>query len=304
MAFANRDALSRVIAVINGKGGVLKTTIVSNVAGILAASGYRVLVVDLDPQGNLAEDLGYDLAADNDQGAALAKALMFGESPSVRRDVRPNLDVLVGGLELDSASAGLAARKNRDSRAALAEILAPIAHEYDVILLDCPPGDEMLQTNAIAAAAWAIIPVKSDKSSRKGLAAVAKRLEQVIDINPDLDLLGVILADVGAGSSAIRREARGHVAELFGFADVMFDASIRHSEATAQRARETGQLVIELEQQSKDGPAWWQVRRGEAESVAVIPATASSVAADLHAVAQEMIVRLSKAEATRTETPA
>lgn len=307
MTDLDRTALQRVVAVINGKGGVLKTTLVSNVAGMLAASGYRVLAVDLDPQGNLAEDFGYDAAEDNDEGQALAQALMFGAAPAIRRDVRPNLDVLVGGPELDTASAGMAAQKKRDPRIALARILAPIADNYDLVLLDCPPGDEMLQTNAIAAARWALVPVKSDKSSRKGLAAVGKRLEAVLDVNPDLDLLGVVLTDVGSTAHAVKREARAQVAELFAvdgvaFADVVFEATVRHSEATAQAARERGKLVFELEQEAKAGPSWWQVRRGDATAGALVPATASSVAGDLHAVAQEIVNRLEADEEAREQS--
>lgn len=302
----DRARLRRTIAVINGKGGVLKTTLVANCAGMLAASGFKVLAVDLDPQGNLAEDLGYDDAPDNDEGQSLAAALMFGSAPSVRRDVRPNLDVLVGGPELDSASAGLAApalttRKKRDPRLALANLLEPLAEDYDLIFLDCPPGDEMLQTNAIAAAKWALVPVKSDKSSRKGLSAVARRLDAAVDVNPELDLLGVVLTDIGSTATAVEREARTNVASLFGFGDVVFSATVRHSEATAQAARDRGKLVVELEQAAKDGPKWWQVLKGDADGSAMVPATASSVAGDLFAVAQEIVDRLTVAEAREGE---
>ena len=71
----DRTALERVIAVINGKGGVLKTTVTANIGGMLANNGYRVLLVDLDPQGNLAEDLGYTDDDRDDTGRALAQAL-------------------------------------------------------------------------------------------------------------------------------------------------------------------------------------------------------------------------------------
>ena len=79
MAAVNREALTRVVAVINGKGGAGKTTITANVAGLLALSGYRVLVVDLDPQGNLAEDFGYTGDERDDSGRALAGSLAFGQ---------------------------------------------------------------------------------------------------------------------------------------------------------------------------------------------------------------------------------
>lgn len=302
MTNINRANLQRVITVINGKGGVLKTTLVSNAAGMLAASGYRVLIVDLDPQGNLAEDFGYDEAEDNDQGLALAQGLMFGQKPTVRKNVRENLDVLVGGPELDSAAAGMAARKNKDPRTALALLLQDLAGDYDIVFIDCPPGDELLQTNAIAAAKWALVPVKSDKSSRKGVAAVAKRFDGVQDINPDLDLLGVVLTAIGSSSTAIERQARQGVVELFGFADIVFKSTIRHSEATATTARERGKLVFELEAEAKDGPKWWQVRRGEATNANAIPATASSVAGDLQAVVQEIVDRLAADEARQEQS--
>ena len=114
MTTINRVALERCIAVINGKGGVLKTTLVANLGGMLAASGYRVLIVDLDPQGNLAEDLGYTEDERNDEGQALAAALMFGTQPQLLEGARENLDVLMGGPELDSASAGLAAKQAKN----------------------------------------------------------------------------------------------------------------------------------------------------------------------------------------------
>jgi len=214
----NRTALDRVIAVINGKGGVLKTTLTANIGGMLANNGYRVLLVDLDPQGNLAEDLGYTDDDRDDTGRALAQALMFGGGAAPIREVRPNLDVFAGGPALDQATAGLAAKANKDpdgAKLAVAHLLEPIAGDYDMILIDCPPGDETLQTAAVAAARWALVPVKSDKSSRKGLGAVAARLDAVIGVNPTLDLLGVVLVDVGTSAHVVQREAREHIAERF-----------------------------------------------------------------------------------------
>jgi chromosome partitioning protein len=295
----NRAALERVIAVINGKGGVLKTTLVANVAGMLAASDFRVLVVDLDPQGNLAEDFGYSDDERNDEGRALSQALMFGNVPSPIMGIRPNLDVLMGGEYLDTAAAGLAAKQGKDpegSKLALASILEQLAPAYDVVLLDCPPGDELLQTNAVAAARWALVPVKSDKASRKGLTAVARRLDAVLTVNPDLDLLGVVLVDVGTGSRRVIREAREHIAELFGRDDVMLEATIRHSEATAQATRERGVLVAELDEFVRNGPKWFEIRRGDANAADAGPRSAGSVADDLQAITQEIVARFVAAE--------
>ena len=301
----NRGALDRVIAVINGKGGVLKTTLCANIGGMLAHSGYRVLLVDLDPQGNLAEDLGYTDSESDDQGRALAQALMFGGGVAPISEIRPNLDVFAGGMQLDQATAGLAARANKDpdgAKLALAHILEPLAAHYDMIILDCPPGDETLQTAAVAAARWALVPVKTDASSRKGLKAVAARLDGVLAINPSLDLLGVVLVDTGTSSHVIKREAREQIAALFNSdRDVVFDATVRHSEATAQATRERGLLVYELDEHVRKGPKWYEVRRGDANAETLSPRTAASVADDLFAITQEVVARITTAEQQEVE---
>lgn len=296
----DRTALDRVIAVINGKGGVLKTTLTANIGGLLASSGYRVLLVDLDPQGNLAEDYGYTDSESDDQGRALAQAIVFGGEAKPITDVRLNLDILAGGHNLEQATAGLVAMANKDpdaAKLALATVLAPIAHDYDMILIDCPPGDETLQTAAVATARWALVPVKTDKSSRKGLSAVADRLASVLSVNPTLDLLGVVLVGTGTGSRAIKAEARQHIAELFGDDhEIAFTATIRHSEATAQATRERGMLAHELDESVRSGPKWYEVRRGDAEAQQLAPRTAGSVADDLQALAQEIVARITNAE--------
>ncbi|MGL5828951.1 MAG: ParA family protein, partial [Angustibacter sp.] len=86
----------RTIAVVNGKGGVGKTTITANVGGLLASSGHRVLLVDMDPQGNLAEELGYTNSEINDEGLALAQSLAFGAPLTPVENIRKGLDVIVG----------------------------------------------------------------------------------------------------------------------------------------------------------------------------------------------------------------
>jgi len=302
----DRDALQRVIAVINGKGGVGKTTLTANIAGLLANSGQRVLAVDLDPQGNLAEDLGYRGDDRDDEGKALAGALFTGSAAEPVRDVRPGLDVYVGGRQLDRAAASLgsAGSSSLEVQLALARILEPIASDYDVILIDCPPGDEALQTAAVGAARWTLIPVKSDASSRRGFEAVASRMELVRGqvpgtpgVNPDIDLLGVVLVGTTTNGTVIQREARQRIEGVGDQAtgDV-FKATVRHSEATAQAARERGVLVHELDAVVAAAPAWYEALRGESAAVNFAPRTATSVADDLQALTEEIVARLIERE--------
>lgn len=297
----SRAALARVVAVVNGKGGVGKTTITANVGGLLAAGGYRVLLVDLDPQGNLGEELGYTGTDRDDSGRGLAQALAFGSELTPLRDVRRNLDVLPGGSDLDMAAAGLTMKAQKVPEAAklaLADGLSDLAGEYDLILIDCPPGQETLQQAALAAARWALIPVKTDASSRKGLRDVARRLDAVVDINPDLDLLGVVLFGVNRTAKRVSETARAAIATDVGADDVVLASTVRHVEAAAQETRERGLLVHELEEAVLAGPKWWELRRGRSDD-ATGPRvrSASGLAEDFQALGEEIVARITAAEA-------
>ncbi|HEY8720899.1 ParA family protein [Pengzhenrongella sp.] len=295
----DRELLQRVIAVINGKGGVGKTTIAANVAALLARSGWRVLVVDMDPQGNLGLDLGYSGTDDDDDGASLAAALLFGQAVEPLRTVRDNLDVLRGGDALHSTQAGLAASSGRSTTAAvlaLANVLVPIAGDYDVIIIDCPPGNDALQSAAIAAARWVVVPSRVDSGSQKGLEDVARRLDSVLALNPDVDLLGVALFDVDTTATRVHAKARTMVADTLGSESIVFTTTVRHSSAVAQEVRDRRVLVHELDEFVRQGPEWWKVRRGEASAAQVGPRSATSVADDLHALTSEIIARLTAKE--------
>ncbi len=303
----DRTNLQRVIAVINGKGGVGKTTLTANIGGLLAASGWRTLVVDLDHQGNLGLDLGYSGTDIDDDGQALSKALTYPDDLAhPAGHVRPNLDVLVGGRFIENAAATLVSQSTRggdslqQARLSLARVLDRIAGEYDVILLDCPPGNDIIQSAAVAAARYILIPAKTEDASRKGLKLTAERLDQVIDLNPDLDLLGVVLFASGASASRVRADfAAKVVADLGGEVarDVVFENYVRHAEATAASARDKGLLVHELDDKVRNSPKWYErIKKGEAiESPG--PQSAQSVADSLQAVTSEMIARLMAKEA-------
>ena len=304
----DRSDLQRVVAVLNNKGGVGKTTVVANVGGLMAASGWRVLLVDLDHQGNLGLDLGYEGTDRDDDGRALSKAMLYAdETPQPIVAVRANLDVLVGGRYLESAAATLAsyAAQGRASEAQLsvATLLAKIAGDYDIILIDCPPGNDVIQAAAVAAARYILIPSKTDEGSVKGLVLTAERLDKVIELNPDVDLLGVILFGTGQQAKQVREGFIGQVARSLGGDDarsLIFESYITHAEATARGAREKGLLVHELDQKVRSGPNWLEARIKGTPYESAGPRSARAVADSLQAVTTELIDRLSKKESEVT----
>jgi len=301
----DRSALYRVVAVINGKGGVGKTSIVANLGGLLAAADYKVLLVDLDPQGNLGEDLGYVGAGLGDDGRGLFLSLSTATLLQPLRDVRPRLDVLVGGEELSDLAATLYARRQRNAAGAataFATALSGIAADYDLVLLDCPPGQDVLQEAALVAARWVLIPTRTDASSRKGLREVGRRFLAAHEHNPDLELLGVLLFGATATATRITATARADLHADLGGVAPLFATAIRYAEAAAVDARNRGQLVHELERDVRTAPKWFERLRAGTGSAPALAASAGTLAADYQALAGEVLDRLTNAEAAARVT--
>lgn len=295
----DRDTLTRVIAVINGKGGVGKTTLTTNLAGIIAQAGHKVLLVDIDPQGNAGSDLGYKHEEGrDDKGKSLSAALQnLIDEVKILENVRENLDVIVGGNALHNAASALGGPSMTERpEDALARVLVPLSDKYDLILIDCPPGNESLQTAAIGAARWVLTPAKGDLTGAEGLVTLAERLEKVLPANPNIDLLGVVLFGIEARANRVLRNARETLNAAVGSPDLVFDAFVRHSSTVAQQTRDFGKLVHELEEVAQAQEPWWKIRRGEADSKARVSGTAGSVADDMYGIANELLARLAERE--------
>lgn len=294
------ELLARCVAVVNGKGGVGKTSLVANLAGLYAAGDYRVLVVDLDPQGNIGNDLGFLGAGRGDQGEALVAAISNHQPVTPMRDERPGLDVVAGGEQLEDLAQALREGALSDSPGggvlALAEALAPIAADYDLILIDCPPGIDALQKAALAAARWVVIPTKSDDASRAGLRMVAQRFAHVQEhYNPHLALLGVVLFGVNSSARRVSAQVRQDLEGDLGLPDIVFRTTIRHVEAAAYDARKRGQLVHELERDVHAAPKWHE-RFKTGKKTETLAASAGSLAADYQQLAEELIEKIAEAE--------
>jgi len=277
------------LMVSNGKGGVLKTSLAANLAGLAAASGWRVLAVDLDPQGNLASDLGVLEASDGGEGLLRAVAEQAPLDPL--RDVRPGLDLVAGGPRTAELTGHL-------SRAALAgqfvhgwleRALAPLAGSYNLVLFDCPPGEALIHTLALTAAHYVLIPTQPDIASIHGLGAVFGRLLDVrSSTNPNIEVLGVVVGPVGTQSTAIVRDTRSKLTDILGESVAVFDPTIRLAQAAAVHCRERGLLAHEYEAAAGAAAPWWK-RRGSGEPGPSFSSAAAGLAEDYQRLAETIL---------------
>jgi chromosome partitioning protein len=289
--------LARVVVVAQGKGGVGKTSLTANVAGLAALAGHRVLAVDLDQQGNLARDLGYDPG----DGEQLLQAFVGGRPVPVLKDVRPGLDVVPGGpavADLLGIAFARSGRGGKDLADVLLIALAPVVGEYDLVLVDTPPGERLLVEAALAVASYVVIPTRPDDASLDGLERVAERCAAARHRNPQLTLLGVCLFGVGSRSRRLTEGAREAVTDLLGGSAPVFHAQIRHLESAAVDARRQGLLVHELE------AATTAARRGRLAALRarrrpeddLLTRDASGLAEDYAALAREVMSRIGDLE--------
>ncbi len=186
------EAVGKIIAIANQKGGVGKTTTAINLGGALAQLGKRVLCLDLDPQANLTVGLGIDL---NTVEKNIANVLIDPDC-SLESIIRPtktkNLDVAPATLELSAAEVELFNAIGREM-ALRDKLTAEIAQRYEFIIIDCPPTLGLLTLNALVAANGVIIPVQTQYYSLKGVAALLRIIKTVQSrLNPNVKVLGML----------------------------------------------------------------------------------------------------------------
>lgn len=296
----DRDALSRVVAIANGKGGVGKTTLAANIAGLSAAAGHRVLLIDLDPQGNVGDDLGYYEAGRSDDGAHLVETLLSRDDlKPVLIDVRENLDVISGGERITDLAGALFARaaKGQNSDLALADSLSGIAGDYSLVLIDTPPIDVQLQALALGAARWLLIPTAPDAGSIRGLAALASRVEHAHINNPGLEVLGAVLVDLPANAKRIKEAATAQIEQALGGVAHVFDQTIRTATSPARESRDRGLLIHELAEQVEDAEPFYSALR-EGRRPDRLPGSAPALAEDFLLLTEAVLTTIAQREGT------
>jgi chromosome partitioning protein len=218
------------VAVANQKGGVGKTTTVVNLATSLALAGDRVLIVDMDPQGNATSGFGIDRSTlAQTTYDTLVEAAALGQA--VIPTGVPGLDIAPSSISLAGAELELVPMEGRERR--LRQAIAGLAGTYDLILVDCPPSLGLLTVNALTAADGVVIPVQCEYYALEGLSQLIGTIHLVRDhLNPSLELLGALLtmSDSRTNLSAdVANEVRRHLGPAV--YETVIPRSVRLSEA-------------------------------------------------------------------------
>ena len=254
-----KPASTRIFTVANQKGGVGKTTTTVNIAAALSMGGLRVLVIDLDPQGNASTALGVP----HRDTAGIYDVLM-GDSPatSVIQKVSgfPSLDCIPSNSSLANAEVNLVSMVARELR--LKEAIVEISLNYDYIFIDCPPSLGLLTINALAAARELLIPIQTEYYALEGLSQLLETYGIVKKrLNADLDLSTIVLT-MFDGRTRLSNDVAANVRAHFPkeLIDIPIPRAVRVSEAPSYN-----QTVMTYDPLSPGAIAYMQVAREIAE---------------------------------------
>lgn len=180
--------MSKVIAFVNQKGGVGKTTTCISVGAALSLKGYKVLLIDLDPQGNLSVSLGIRPDADDITTYEVMKAQVNINAGIIKNDY----DVLPTDIRLSGADIELASIPGREML--LKEAIEPIKNNYDYVLIDCPPSLSLITLNGLTACDNIIIPVQAEYLALNGMSQLLTTIQAVKKrLNPQLDIGAIVI---------------------------------------------------------------------------------------------------------------
>ena len=248
--------MPRIFCIANQKGGVGKTTTTVNLAAGLARIGQRVLVVDLDPQGNASMGSGVDKRT---LELSIYDVLLeqAGIAEARRRSEQGGYDVLAANRELAGAEVELVGLEHRNTR--LRQALAAVAADYDFVLIDCPPSLSLLTLNGLCSAHGVIVPMQCEYFALEGLTDLVNTIKQVhANLNRDLQIIGLLRVMFDPRitlqqqvseqlkahfkdkvfNTVIPRNVRLAEAPSYGQAGVVFDPSSRGAQAYIAFAQE------------------------------------------------------------------
>lgn len=218
--------MSKIIAIANHKGGVGKTTSTASIGVALSKKGKRVLLIDLDAQANLT---GLFLTDEQAENLTSVYDTLTNGAKLTQHEVKPNLFLTPSSLILARAEMEISGMMARER--ILSKAIAPIAADYDYILMDCPPSLGIVTTNALFAADEVYIPLLSEALSLKGISTLEDIIEQVKEINGKLKIGGVILNRFD-GRKNLNKQVEAGVRARYG--ERVFSTMIRDNISVAE----------------------------------------------------------------------
>ena len=241
---------TKIIAIINQKGGVGKSTTAVNLSAALGGLGKQILLVDLDPQGNSTSGLGVDKGLiENDVYDVLLSGLPVEDA--ITPDVYEGLDLLPATINLAGAEVELVNEMARENR--LKTALGPLRGKYDFIFIDCPPSLGLLTVNALVAADKLLIPIQCEFYALEGVTKLLDSMKRVKNLlNPSLDIYGVLLT-MYDGRTTLSRQVAAEVRKYFGkeVFETMVPRTVKLSEAPSY-----GQPITEYDPKGKGSEAY------------------------------------------------
>ncbi len=241
--------MARILAVTNQKGGVGKTTTAVNLSACLASLGQRVLMIDLDPQGNATTGCGVLKR----EALPTVYQILIGRSALMDTRIRTDFgfDILPANRELAGAEVELIEMDGREFR--LRDALAPVVGDYDFVLMDCPPALNMLTVNGLAAAQAVMIPMQCEYYALEGLTDLVATLKKVrANLNPKLEIEG-LLRTMFDPRSTLTQQVSGELVGHFG--DKVYRTIIPRNVRLAE-APSYGKPVIAFDRLSRGAQAY------------------------------------------------